>query len=72
MSDVPNFNPAVVRKDFPILQREVRGKPLTYLDNGATAQKPSAVIEAVERYYRAENANIHRGLHYLSEQATDA
>jgi len=61
-----------VRADFPILSREVRGKPLSYLDNGATSQKPNSVIEAVERYYRAENANIHRGLHYLSEQATDA
>ena len=61
-----------MRADFPILSREVRGKPLSYLDNGATSQKPNSVIEAVERYYRAENANIHRGLHYLSEQATDA
>lgn len=66
------FDYARVRADFPILSREVRGKPLSYLDNGATSQKPNSVIEAVERYYRAENANIHRGLHYLSEQATDA
>ena len=50
----------------------MRGKPLSYLDNAATAQKPSAVIDAVDRYYRAENSNIHRGVHYLSEQATDA
>jgi cysteine desulfurase/selenocysteine lyase len=61
-----------VRADFPILATEVRGKPLTYLDNAATAQKPLLVIEAVDRYYRAENSNIHRGVHYLSEQATDA
>ena len=50
----------------------MRGKPLSYLDNAATAQKPSAVIDAVDRYYRAENSNIHHGVHYLSEQATDA
>lgn len=61
-----------VRADFPILATEVRGKPLTYLDSAATVQKPLAVIEAVDRYYRAENSNIHRGVHYLSEQATDA
>ncbi len=61
-----------MRADFPILATGVRGKPLTYLDNAATGQKPNAVIEAVERYYRAENSNIHRGVHYLSEKATDA
>ena len=66
------FDPVQIRKDFPILQSEVRGKPLTYLDNGATAQKPTAVIETIEHYYRSENANIHRGLHFLSEQATNA
>lgn len=72
MIETPTFNFTSVRADFPILSTEVRGKPLSYLDNGATAQKPNAVIEAVERYYRSENANIHRGVHYLSEQATDA
>ena len=61
-----------VRGDFPILSAELRGKPLTYLDNGATSQKPASVIEAIDRYYRLENSNIHRGVHYLSEQATDA
>lgn len=66
------FDYARVRADFPVLATEVRGKPLTYLDNGATSQKPSAVIEAINRYYRAENSNIHRGVHYLSERATDA
>lgn len=74
-SSVPKmqtFDYARVRADFPILSTQVRGKPLSYLDNGATAQKPSSVIEAIDRYYRLENANIHRGLHYLSEQATDA
>ena len=61
-----------VRADFPILSTEVRGKPLTYLDSAATSQKPLSVIEAIDRYYRLENSNIHRGVHYLSEQATDA
>lgn len=61
-----------IREDFPILRRRVRGKRLVYLDNAATAQKPQSVIEAVTRFYRQENANIHRGVHYLSEQATVA
>ena len=61
-----------VRKDFPLLGREVHGKPLVYLDNAATAQKPQSVIDVIERYYREENANIHRGVHYLSETATEA
>ena len=61
-----------VRGDFPILSREVHGKPLVYLDNAATAQKPQSVIDVIERYYREENANIHRGVHYLSETATEA
>jgi cysteine desulfurase/selenocysteine lyase len=61
-----------LRRDFPILSQRVRGKPLVYLDNAATSQKPRTVIEAVTRFYTAENANIHRGVHYLSEQATAA
>jgi cysteine desulfurase/selenocysteine lyase len=60
-----------VRAEFPILSREVKGKPLSYLDNGATVQKPEAVIEAVDDYYRLHNANVHRGVHTLSEEATD-
>jgi len=60
-----------IRQDFPILSREVRGKPLVYLDNGASAQKPRAVIDAVTRAYESEYANVHRGLHYLSNLATD-
>ena len=63
---------ARVRADFPILSRTVRGRPLVYLDNAATAQKPAAVIECVDRYYREYNANIHRGVHTLSEEATAA
>jgi cysteine desulfurase/selenocysteine lyase len=66
------FDYARIRADFPILATEVRGKPLTYLDSAATSQKPNSVIQAVERYYSAENSNIHRGVHYLSEKATDA
>ncbi len=60
-----------VRNDFPILSRHVNGKPLTYLDNGASAQKPQAVIDAVARAYSEEYSNVHRGLHYLSNLATD-
>ncbi len=61
-----------IRQDFPILQEMVRGKPLVYLDNAATAQKPRVVIDTLNRYYSAENANVHRGVHYLSELATGA
>jgi cysteine desulfurase/selenocysteine lyase len=64
------FNVERIRRDFPILARDVRGKKLVYLDNAATSQKPRAVIEAVSRYYEQENANIHRGVHFLSELAT--
>jgi len=59
-----------IRKDFPILRQRVRGKPLVYLDNAATSQKPQGVIDTVNRYYSAENANVHRGIHFLSEKAT--
>ena len=72
VSDSSTFDYRRVRADFPILATEVRGKPLTYLDSAATSQKPQAVIDAVQRYYQFENSNIHRGVHYLSEQATDA
>lgn len=61
-----------LRKDFPILSREVNGKPLIYFDNGATAQKPQSVIDVVNRYYSLENSNIHRGVHTLSQEATSA
>jgi len=61
---------ARVRADFPILQRSVHGKPLVYLDNAATSQKPRTVIETISRYYEETNSNVHRGVHYLSEQAT--
>jgi cysteine desulfurase/selenocysteine lyase len=61
-----------IRADFPILKQKIHGKPLVYFDNGATSQKPQAVIEALNRYYTMENSNIHRGVHFLSEQATAA
>ena len=67
---VPNFDVEKIRADFPILSLEVHGKPLAYLDNAATTQKPRVVIDAIRRYYEAENANIHRGVYYLSELAT--
>jgi cysteine desulfurase/selenocysteine lyase len=63
---------AALRSEFPILHRPVRGKPLVYLDNAATAQKPRAVIDAVRRFYEEDNANVHRGVHLLSEKATRA
>lgn len=64
------YDVEAIRADFPILSREVYGKPLVYLDNGASAQKPRAVLEAIERAYKLEYANVHRGLHYLSNVAT--
>lgn len=60
-----------IRKDFPILAREVHGRPLVYLDNAATTQKPRQVVEAIAGEYYSVNANVHRGVHYLSQQATD-
>ena len=68
----PDFDVQKVRADFPILSRTIQGKPLVYLDNAATTQKPQAVIDALIRYYTAENANIHRGVHTLSELATES
>jgi cysteine desulfurase/selenocysteine lyase len=65
------FDVERVRKDFPILQRTVHGKPLVYLDTAASAQRPLAVIEATDRFYREHNANVHRGVHSLSQEATD-
>ena len=66
------FSVAKIRHDFPILSQKVHGKRLAYLDNAATSQKPKAVIEAISRYYRRDNANVHRGLHQLSERASEA
>jgi len=66
------FNIDKIRADFPILKREVNGRPLVYLDNGATTQKPSAVINSIVHYYTDMNSNVHRGVHYLSQISTDA
>ena len=68
----PVFDVEAIRADFPILSREVHGKPLVYLDNAASAQKPRQVIDAVSRFYETEYSNVHRGLHFLSNAATDA
>tara|TARA_R110002096_G_scaffold233086_11_gene423112 strand:+ start:2353 stop:3573 length:1221 start_codon:yes stop_codon:yes gene_type:complete len=69
---MPSFDIDSLRADFPILSREIDGKPLTYLDNGATSQKPQCVIDAVSRFSSHDNANIHRGIHYLSREATES
>jgi len=60
-----------IRADFPILNQQVHGHKLVYLDNAATSQKPRAVTDAIVRYYERDNANVHRGVHYLSERATE-
>lgn len=67
-----SFDQSRVRKDFPILSRKVNNKPIVYFDNGATAQKPQAVIDAINHYYNFQNANIHRGVHTLSQEITIA
>lgn len=69
---MPTLDVAAIRKDFPILSRKVHGQDLVYLDNAATSQTPTAVIEAISHYYSHYNANIHRGVHSLSQEATDA
>ena len=66
-----DFDVERVRTDFPLLRQQVNGKPLVYLDNGATSQKPQCVIDELVRYYTTENANVHRGVHTLSQLATD-
>ncbi len=68
----PAFDVERVRRDFPILRRRIRGRPLAYLDNAATTQKPQAVLDALTGYYTSSNANVHRGVHLLSELATEA
>lgn len=70
--NVSQFNVEEIRAQFPILQRKVNGKNLVYFDNGATAQKPQLVIDSITKYYSYENANIHRGVHLLSQEATNA
>jgi cysteine desulfurase/selenocysteine lyase len=72
MSELSAAKILAVRDDFPILSGKIYGKPLVYFDNAATTQKPNVVIEAISNYYRNDNANVHRGVHYLSQQATTA
>ncbi|HVC36795.1 MAG TPA: aminotransferase class V-fold PLP-dependent enzyme, partial [Gammaproteobacteria bacterium] len=69
---MPGFDALRWRGDFPILKQQVHGKPLVYLDNAATSQKPQKVIDAIADYYQNYNSNVHRGVHRLSEQATAA
>lgn len=72
VADVATLDVAAIRAQFPALQQQVHGKPLVYLDNAATTQKPQVVIDAIRRYYEQDNANVHRGVHALSERATAA
>jgi len=66
------FDPHVVRRDFPILERRINGRPLVYLDSASTSQKPAVVLDAIDRYYREYNANVHRGIYTIGEEATAA
>ena len=66
------FDVEAVRRDFPILDQQIRGKPLAFLDNAASSQRPQSVIDAISRYYEHDHANVHRGVHTLSQRATDA
>src|SRR5437867_9804173 len=70
MTDEKPMSISGCRHHFPLLHERVNGKPLIYLDNAATSQKPQVVIDTIMRYYESENSNIHRGVHYLSERAT--
>ena len=69
--ETPTLDVAALRADFPILKQRIHGKPLVYLDNAATTQKPQEVLDRLTRYYVEENANVHRGVHLLSERATN-
>jgi cysteine desulfurase/selenocysteine lyase len=69
---VTSLDVAAIRRDFPILDQQINGKPLVYLDNAASSQRPRAVIDAISRYYERDHANVHRGVHTLSQRATDA
>ena len=71
-SAAQRFDVAAIRRDFPILDQEINGKPLVYLDNAASSQRPREVIDAIARYYERDHANVHRGVHTLSQRATDA
>src|SRR4051812_33645288 len=69
---VPALDVEKIRRDFPLLQEKVYGLPLVYLDNAATTQKPQSVLDALTSYYTQLNSNVHRGVHHLSQKATDA
>src|SRR5690349_461164 len=68
----PSFDVERIRQDFPVLKQKIHGKPLVYLDNAATAQKPQVVIDAIRKFYEVDCANIHRGVHELSQRSTAA
>ncbi len=70
-TNASGFDVARIREDFPILDQMVNGKPLVYLDNAATTQKPQVVIDALVNYYTSDNSNVHRGVHTLSQRATE-
>ena len=72
VSHTADFDVAAIRRDFPVLHQNVNGKPLVFLDNAASSQRPRAVIDAISRYYERDHANVHRGVHTLSQRATDA
>jgi cysteine desulfurase (EC 2.8.1.7) len=72
VSATPELDVEAIRRDFPILHQQVNGKPLVYLDNAASSQRPRAVIDAIRAYYELDHANVHRGVHTLSQRATDA
>jgi len=72
MAGQPTFDARRIREQFPILQRQIHEKPMIYLDSAASSQKPESVIGATDRYYRELNANVHRGVYTLSEEATEA
>ncbi len=72
MSDVKTIDWSALRNDFPILDQKIHGKPLVYFDNAATSQKPRSVIASLVHYYEHDNANVHRGIHELSNRSTNA
>ena len=72
LSASDSFDVEAIRRDFPILDQRINGKPLVYLDNAASSQRPRQVIEAISHYYEHDHANVHRGVHALSQRATDA
>src|SRR5437016_4104689 len=68
--DYNSLNVEKIRRDFPILTQQIKGKPLVYFDNAASTQKPKAVVQAIQDYYENDHANVHRGVHTLSQRAT--